>query len=158
MINHNVNRRMFKGTTGVLCLAVGVVTTGLLAANSDGGDVKPSEGRHSSLKCPDVVAVRIHADWCGTCRKLDPMYSKLMKRSADLPVLFVTFDMTSKATARQAEYLAGLLNLEQVWSRHCRKAGTIVLVDPERKQVVSSILGDGSLKDAEAKLREAVAG
>ncbi len=116
---------------------------------------EPDSARQQAgeLQPPDVVAVRMHADWCGACKQLSPMSPELLKRTAELPVLHLTFDATDNNTRRQADYLAALLGLEQLCSDQTKRVGTIVLLDAGTKQVISTVAASGNLKAIEAAVR-----
>lgn len=135
----------------VAVIAVAFVTAGV------NGSPKDSTRPSASPKIPAVIAVRIHADWCGACKKLTPVYSQLKERTNDQPVLFVTLDMTDDATRQQAEYLAGVLGLDRLWFKQARKTGSVVLLDGKRKRVVSTIEAPHDLKSMEAAVRKAIA-
>ncbi len=108
------------------------------------------------LQPPDIVALRMHADWCGACKQLSPMYAKLLERTTELPVLHLTFDVTDNNTRRQADYLAALLGLEQLCSDQTKQVGTIVLLDAGSKQVISTVAASGNIKSIEAAVRGAL--
>ncbi len=142
--------------TGACGLVVAVVAVAFVTAGVNGSP-KDTMRPSASPKIPDVIAVRIHADWCGACKKLTPVYSALKEQSNDQPILFVTLDMTDDATRQQAEYLAGVLGLDRLWFKQARKTGSVVLLDGKRKRVVSTMEAPHDLKSMEAALRKAIA-
>jgi len=77
-----------------------------------------------------LVAVKIHADPCGRCKKIAPVFDSLQKEFSDDPVLFLTFDLTSKSSRLQAERLSQTLGIETVFNKH-RYTGVIVLATPD---------------------------
>lgn len=94
-----------------------------------------------------LIAVKIHADPCGRCKTIAPVFADLQTDFSDKPVLFLTFDLTTKGSRRQAELLSQRLGIEGVFKKH-RYTGVIVLVTVEGdvREVV-----DSSTKFAMAK-------
>lgn len=155
MVKSTLIRRKSHLAAGLACLAVAALATGFAVAG-DEGDRKQPAAQLSPAKLPDIIAIRVQADWCETSRKLDPVFAKLKSWSSDKPVLFVTFDKSTKTTSQQAEYLAGVLGLDAVWPKHGDKVGTIVLVDAKRKRVVASLSANSSLETLEAAIQSAL--
>ena len=101
---------------------------------------------------PDLIAVRFHADWCGACRTLAPKFDDVKGRFDEAAVLFVTLDLTSKSSRRQAEYLAAALGIGQAWQVSGLKTGQVFLVEPAQRKVVAAIAADESA----ASMRERI--
>ena len=155
MVNITLTGRKSHLGAGLACLVVAATVTGFAFAGDEGDRKQPTE-QLAPVKLPDIIAVRVHADWCRTCQKLDPVFAKLKSRSKDKPVLFVTFDRSNKATSQQAEYLAGVLGLDTVWLKHGDKVGTIVLIDAKRKSFVASLSAKSTLETLEAAIHSAL--
>ena len=47
-----------------------------------------------------LIAVKIHAEPCGRCKKIAPVITDLQNEFDADPVLFLTFDLTSRDTKR----------------------------------------------------------
>jgi len=105
---------------------------------------------------PQVLAVRFHADWCGACKKLDGVFAELRRRTSDAPVLYLTLDFTDEVTRRQAEYLAGVVGLDQVWAAQGNKVGNVVFVDAVSKRVLSKTVATDSIAELEGAVRESI--
>ena len=88
---------------------------------------------------PTVIAVKFHADWCGSCKVIAPAFVDLANKYDGEPVLFVTFDLTNRTTTAQAEYLAAALGLSKVWSKHAPKTGYVLLIDTQTNKVVDTL-------------------
>ncbi len=63
----------------------------------------------SISKVPEAIAPLFYADWCGTCKALDPKIEEAREALAEEPVLCVTFDMTDEKTTRHTAMLANAL-------------------------------------------------
>ena len=77
-----------------------------------------------------LIAVKIHADPCRRCHKLEPVFAELKRQYSEKPILFLTFDHSSKASRRQAHLLSEQLGIGDVYRKH-RYTGVIVLIDRE---------------------------
>ncbi len=90
---------------------------------------------------PEVLAVMFYADWCGSCKILDPEVTKA-RGKADLdnqPVVFVRLDLTDSTTRHQAGLLANSLGLEEVYSDYGHATGFMLLIDADSKAVLGTL-------------------
>lgn len=136
----------------MLCLLLGA---GAGLGVVDGGGAGPGQSQRS----PEIIAVRFHADWCAACSRLAPQYRKLMDSAQELPVLFVTLDLTDAVMRRQSEYLASTLGIERIWAEQDR-VGVIELLDADDHRVLASLsVGDdiSLLADAIRRAADATA-
>jgi thiol-disulfide isomerase/thioredoxin len=108
-------------------------------------------------EAPAVVAVKFHADWCGSCRAMGPAFEDLANKHDGAPVLFVELDQTNQTRARQASLLATALGLGPAWTENRGKTGFILLLDGRTKQVLDRLTAERTLKEMSAALEAAVA-
>lgn len=87
---------------------------------------------------PKLVAVKVHADWCGRCPMIAPVFAELTADFGNRPVLFVTLDITDDLRRQQARYLARALDIEWVFDESF-ESGIITLVDREQREVVARL-------------------
>ena len=140
----------------VTCLLVAATAGGFVAAKDRSEETTAAGVAGISLKPPAVIAARFHADWCRTCAAFTPVFPVLVRATSDLPVMYVTLDMTNEVTRRQAGYLAGSLGLSDAWSKFAGKVGTIALIDAENGRTLSTVLASGDLAAIKADIRRAV--
>ena len=140
----NVQRTVLK-TALALCLISTLVGMGMVSAKPKQQADRPAQ--------PRLIAVRYHADWCNPCRALAPSFDKLRASVQDEPVLFVTLDFTNNKSKKQAEYLAAVLNLDEIWQSNGMKTGRVLLIDRAQNQVVQTLLSTDNLKQMQAKLK-----
>ena len=156
---HRWRRRAMTGFGIAAAALIGLLT--VLSGNPGGGnlpgngvagtdpevgpDLSPIPGPESvpkqarKLEIYRLIAVKIHADPCERCKQIEPVFAGLQKEFLEKPVLFMTFDHTSKRTKRQAELLSRQLGIEGLFKER-RYTGVIVLATPEGEvqEVVSS--------------------
>ncbi len=81
---------------------------------------------------PKLYGILFYADWCGSCKILDPQIEKA-RGKADLDnedVLFVRLDLTDAATRHQASLLASALGIGEFYDANAGKTGFMLLADP----------------------------
>lgn len=81
--------------------------------------------------------VKIHADWCGTCTKLNPTFEALQQKYGDRANL-VELDVTDKDTLASATAEAKRLGIQDFFDRYKGRTGTIgvLLADGETVRVL----------------------
>ncbi|MEM6327129.1 MAG: thioredoxin domain-containing protein [Bacteroidota bacterium] len=106
---------------------------------------------------PKVLALLFAADWCGSCKILDPKLTAARAGLADEPVQFVTLDHTdadaraaAAATAREGGYA-------DLYAEYAGKTGFVLLVDAESFEVIDRITKDDSEVHIRQKVRRALA-
>lgn len=104
-----------------------------------------------------VIAVKFHADWCGYCKAMGPVFEELQAKYDQEPVLYVEFDQTREFGKRQSAYMAQAIGLDTVWAEHGGKTGFVLLIDATTKKVMQRLSHEQGLKQMGAALQDAVA-
>jgi len=128
-----------------LCLICGVFAAGAAA----------HAGEKSSDAAPTTYAVLFYADWCNSCKVLDPKIKEARNAISDKPILFLKLDMTDEETKKQAAMLANVMGLEDYYKKNEGKTGFMLLIDSQDKQLVNSISRNDSVEEIEAKFSKA---
>ena len=100
--------------------------------------------------------VKIHADWCGTCTRLEPTWEALRSRYGD-EVRFVVLDVTDREAVARSAALAESLGLTAFFDANKSKTGTVGVLDA-RGETVKVLKGELDPAAYVAALREARSG
>lgn len=100
---------------------------------------------------PDLLAVKFHADWCGSCKKMGSVFEDLRNKYDGKSVLFVTLDLTNGTTRAQAEFLAAALGFGDVYAQNSG-TGFILLLDGKSRHQVAKLTADQNIKVMGAEL------
>lgn len=88
-----------------------------------------------------TYAVMFYADWCGSCKTLDPVM-KQARVDGNLDqqnVLFVKLDLTDTTSTNQAKLLADALGISTIYAENEGKTGYVVLVDAQSQKPLAMI-------------------
>lgn len=102
---------------------------------------------------PEIIAVKMHADWCGKCQKMAPILQKVKPKFAGGDVLFVRFDMTDTFTTEQSKLMADQMGLSDLFAKHKRRTGYMVLVDAQTKEELETLTSDQSAEELKQSIQ-----
>ncbi|MDP0500215.1 MAG: thioredoxin domain-containing protein [Verrucomicrobiota bacterium JB022] len=83
---------------------------------------------------PALYAVKIHADWCVVCKRLEPAFEAAQSELKEADVAFLKFDLTSDATQAASQEKARELGLEALFAQRL-PTGIVVVYDPETQEI-----------------------
>lgn len=104
-----------------------------------------------------VLAVMFHADWCPTCKIIEPRLRNIEREFAGQPILFTRFDLTDDFTIEQSARYAALLGLETYLEQSSGRTGYMLLLDRETKKVLGEVRVKMSDDEIRAALTNAIA-
>ncbi|NKB65765.1 MAG: hypothetical protein GKR89_01770 [Candidatus Latescibacteria bacterium] len=87
---------------------------------------------------PALYVVKVHADWCGSCKALVPVLQEVKTAVADQPALFVELDVTDEAHTAQSRLLAAALGIEEHLKAN-NKTGIVLLIKAADKSLVETL-------------------
>ena len=102
---------------------------------------------------PEILAVKFHADWCGSCKKMGTVFEDLRQKYDGQPVLFVTLDRTNVSTRAQAELMASALDFGSLYAENSG-TGFILLLDGKDRKPLAKLTADQGIKAMGSKLVE----
>lgn len=103
-----------------------LVLFGLLAVLVVGPRVAGAAPTEPDAQRPFVV--KIHADWCGTCTRLAPTWTRIEQELGGRARL-VVFDVSDRKTLGRSRELAEELGLGDFFERHRGGTGVIAVLD-----------------------------
>jgi thiol-disulfide isomerase/thioredoxin len=122
----------------VLVLAMGLLLT--VAFGSPG----------LSNETVQPLFVKVHADWCGTCTRLEPTWSELQEEFGG-EATFVVLDVTDRAALERAQAEADRLGIGAFFAVHKARTGTIGILDGRTGEPLAVMKGETNV----ARYREA---
>jgi thiol-disulfide isomerase/thioredoxin len=140
----------------VTCLVVAVIfscAAGLIRAQGSG---KVTPATVPAAKQPKVIGLMFYADWCGSCKTLDPKLQAVKKEFVDQPILFTRLDLTDDATKHQAALLAGLTGLDAIYAEHAGKTGFMLLIDAKDRKILGKLVKTQSEDELKAEIKKAL--
>ena len=116
-------------------------------------------GEEDSLDIkPAVYGILMYADWCGTCKALDPKIAQARKE-ANLDqedILFLRWDLTDELTSHQAEMMAAVLGLGDLYNENAGKTGFMLLVDADSGEKLAQLTMKHEATDIAEKIQASI--
>lgn len=102
----------------------------------------------------EIIVAKIHADWCGSCKILEPSFAALKQRFSDVAT-FVVFDRTDKESTQKSKQIAEELHLEDAFKEH-KKTGQILVFNAKSGQLLHTFNKKNTLKEMETSIKKAL--
>ena len=113
----------------VLVLAAGLLLT--IALGSPG----------FSNETVQPLFVKVHAELCGTCTRLEPTWSALQQEFGD-QATFVVLDVTDRGALERAQAEADRLGIGAFFAVHKARTGTIGILDGKTGEPLAVMKGE----------------
>lgn len=111
-----------------------------------------SQASNQSFACESKpLVVKIHADWCGSCRATRATWQKVIEDLSDQATM-VKFDVTDRASYEAALAEAERLEITDFLREYRRRTGTIAVLDCRTRKPLVVLGGERDY----AKYREAI--
>lgn len=83
----------------------------------------------------ELLLVKVHADWCGSCKALESRLITITETLKEQPVLFGTLDYTDKKTSFQATLHASILGISGAIASN-KGTGTVLLINAKNQKML----------------------
>ena len=106
----------------------------------------------------DVYGVLFYADWCGSCKALDPKINQAREESKldTQDVLFVTLDLTDDTTKYQAAMMASILGINDVYKNNAGKTGHMLLINAENGEKLSQLTNKLEVSEIATRIQDSI--
>ena len=101
--------------------------------------------------------MKIHADWCGTCTRLDGPLDALQKKEGD-NARYVLLDVTDREAVTASLAEADRLGIRTFFDEYKGRTGTVGVLDGSTRKPVSVLKGEMDVVVYEEALAEARGG
>jgi len=143
----------------LITFAAALALTACGNATEAGSSVKnAATDKASAMMDTKTKAVLVYADWCGSCKVLDPAVKKAQAMGPMPGVEFVVLDYTDKDDANfyaQAE-AAGVEKAIRDYLDGTVKTGQLLLVDLDDEKVIKTVTKADAAPAIVAKIKDAV--
>ena len=121
-----------------------------------------AEPEFQAVKMSDAKlgAVLVYADWCGSCKVLDPKINEVKTNTKFDETFFLTLDYTDKNIDAfyAAAKAAGVADPVRTFLGDSVKTGQLLLIDMDDQSVVGVVKKDMSEAEISAAIRKAETG
>ena len=105
---------------------------------------------------PALYVVKVHADWCGSCKALAPILDEVRETMSAEPVLFLTLDVTDADRTGQARLLAAALGIENHLKAN-NKTGLVLIINPADKALLETLTRENTADEMIGKIEGHIA-
>jgi len=152
-----MKRKTAFTTIAITASAIGLASLGGAGLATAGTTGQTQATEDEAARHAKVMAIKFHADWCGSCKAMGPVFEEMQAKFDQEPVLYIELDHTRQFDRRQSTYMAHSLGLDSVWEDNGGKTGFILLVDATTKTVLQRLTHEQGLKQMGGALQDAVA-
>lgn len=114
------------------------------------------EHPQAEAKKSALYGVLFYADWCPSCKVLEPRLDKVKPEFKDAGITFVRLDMTDDETKAASAQQAKKLGMEGIWKRYSGQTGFMLMVNGGQ-QVGDKLTQDSSEDELRQAMKQALA-
>ncbi len=95
----------------------------------------------------DILLVKYHADWCGSCKTLAPILTELNAKLSGKNVKYVELDFTDEMTTSAAKAEATKLGIASFLTEGKQKTGYVAIIDANSKKEMGRLTKTQSVSE-----------
>lgn len=109
----------------------------LLLSTLAAAQATKSTAKDATLK---VIGMLMYADWCESCKVLEPKINEVKKEFDGQGILFTRFDMTDEFTKNQSSLYASWVGLEEILKQNEGRTGYMLLVEATSHKILEKLV------------------
>ncbi|MBL4707700.1 MAG: hypothetical protein JKY48_04590 [Flavobacteriales bacterium] len=106
----------------------------------------PTKSFSQKNEYSDLLVVKFHADWCGSCKAIGSALEDLTNKLDGKAALFLELDFTNNTTRHQSNMMASALGIEKIVLEN-NGTGFILVIDSKTKEVKAKLTKAQSAKE-----------
>lgn len=144
-----------RGLPLVISVLLFVVSTPIASAG-DSPSAPSTQAGDATTATPNRLpyVVMIHADWCGTCKGLKPVWERIQSDLAEQSTA-VTFDVSDRPAYAESARAARELGVGDFFSEYRAKTGTIGILACDTQEPVAILNGERDFETYRAAIEKA---
>lgn len=115
------------------------------ASDTTKSQVESAAKSTASTSKKDVLLVKYHADWCGSCKTLTPMLKDLNRKLKGKNTTYVELNLTDENTTSNAKATAAKLGLAPLDAK--QKTGFVAIIDANSKKLLGKLTKTQSVEE-----------
>ena len=121
--------------TAAAAVFIGCIGCVVFGSNSAMSETPPRE-------CAEkVYVVKIHADWCGSCKATESVWERVQKELGDRATV-VKLDVSDRVEYEKAIAEARRLGIEDFFQEYRGKTGIVAILDCQTREPVTVLNGE----------------
>jgi len=106
----------------------------------------PSEIRAQENIQPELLIVKFHADWCGSCKAMGSTLEDLTNKFDGKSALFVELDFTNNTKKHQSLLLASAMGIDHIMAKN-NGTGFFLVIDSKTKEIKAKLTKKQTTKE-----------
>ena len=98
----------------------------------------------------------MYADWCQSCKVLEPKLNKVKKDFEGKGIFFTRLDMTDEFTIYQSSLYASWVGFEEIFKENEGRTGYMLLIDPNSRKVLGKLVKTQTPDEIRAAIQAAL--
>lgn len=107
-------------------------------------------------RAPKIIGLLMYADWCQSCKVLEPKLNKVKKDFEGKGIFFTRLDMTDEFTIYQSSLYASWVGFEEIFKENEGRTGYMLLIDPNSRKVLGKLVKTQTPDEIRAAIQAAL--